>query len=368
MNRYITYVVFLVLILTVASCNRDKTVFPKKKEIIEAVYASGFVVAKNEYKLYAFSDGYITKKFKEAGDAVRKDEAVCEVQNDAPTAKFGASSLAYEIAKQNNSANSPALRELQIKIQNAETILSNDELNFGRIKNMFEANAVSKSEYDKALTNYQVSKNNLQIARENLQRLKDQLSVDLENSKSLLASSNSDLSNFILRSAIGGVVYETYKELGEVVRKNDLVALIGEKNGKYLQLSVDQQDIGKLKAGQEVLARLDITGDNTFSAVISKIYPKMNQNDQSFMVEAEFRDKKLAMDFIHSSVEANIIIRKKADAIVLPKAAVDNENNVTVKSLGKNKKVKIEKGIENLEEVEVLSGITEKDEVVLPKQ
>jgi multidrug efflux pump subunit AcrA (membrane-fusion protein) len=368
MKRNINYIIIVFFALAFSSCKSDKTVFPKKKEIIEAVYASGFVMAKNEYKLYAFSDGYITEKYSSTGDIVRKNEAVYKVQSDAPAAKYDASTLAYDIARKNTDLNSPALRELQIKIQNAETVLANDELNFSRIKNMYEANAVSKSEYDKAFANYQVSKNNFQIAKESLQRAKDQFNVELQNSKSQLATSGSDLSNFVLRSAINGIVYETYKELGEVVRKNDVVALIGEKEGKYLQLAVDQQDIGRIRIGQEVLARLDITGENTFKAVISKIYPKMNQNDQSFMVEATFLDGKANIDFIHSSVEANIIIRKKADAIVLPKVAFDNEGKVAVKGLGKNNLIKVERGIENLEEVEILSGVSEKDEIVLPKQ
>lgn len=353
-------------LLILAACNKQQTVTPKRKSITEAVYASGFLVPKNEYKVYALSDGYITEKLVDAGDEVKAGAILYKVQSDAQAAKLDASNSALQLATANASDNSPVLQDLRFKISTAETVLANDSLTFLRNKNMYESNAVSKAQYDAAALNFQVSKNNLQVAKQAYARMRDQQRLDIKNAQAQLATSGIDLSNYALKSILNGTVYETYKELGESVKKNDAVALVGDNGEKKLTLSVDQQDIDKVKIGQEVVVKMDVTSDKTYMAHVTRIYPNMNQNDQTFKVEAELNDK-TALPFVHTSVEANIITSKKENALVVPRSAVNAANEVQLKSLGKGKTVAIKVGLENMEEVEVLSGIKEGEEILLPK-
>lgn len=369
MKKLFPAFLFTGLVLTVllfAQCNRSKTIHAQHKAITEAVYASGFLVPKNEYKVYALADGYITEKYKQAGDEVKKDEAILQVQNDATAAKLSASGSAYELAKQNASDNSPVLLDLKNKIKSAEAKYRNDSLNYQRYKNMFDANALTKSQLDQAALALEVSGNDLQSAREMFRKTKDQLQVELKNAQSTYAASGMEAGNFTVRSLMDGVVYDLTKELGEAVRRNDIIAVIGEKGNKLLQLQVDQQDIDKVKLGQEVALKMDITGNKIYKATVTKIYPNMNQNDQSFKVEAVFTEQ-YEMPYVHTSLEANIIIGKKENALVIPKNVVVGEDEVEVKGTAVNKKVKIKKGMENMEYVEVLEGLTEKDELVMPK-
>ena len=355
----------LLLLLTMG-CNNEKTIHATHKSITEAVYASGFVAAKNAYKVYALADGNITAKYHQAGDEVKIGNALYRVESTGATAKLAANSAAYRLSQSNSRDNSPVLQDLKLKIANAQAILTNDETNYERSKNMFAANAISKQQYDQATTTLSLSKNNLQAAKEAYQRMKDQLSVDSQNAEAVLASSGQDLSNYILKSLIDGVVYETYKELGEAVKRNDAVALVGDKGGKYLQLAVDQQDIDKIKIGQDVVVKMDIALHKVYKAKVMKIYPNMNQNTQSFRVDASF-DEEANLNFTNSSVEANIILNKKENVIVLPRQAVKNGNEVSIKAIAGRKVVKVTTGLQNLEEIEIISGITEQDEVIIPK-
>ncbi|MDB5282698.1 MAG: efflux transporter family, subunit [Bacteroidota bacterium] len=349
------------------SCSGPKPVKPERKAITEAVYASGYIVPKDEYKLYALSDGYIIAKYKHDGDSIKKGEAIFKVQNDAFSARLSAASTTYDLAKRNSNESSPILMDLKNKVRSAEAKNRNDSINLVRYKNMFAANAVTKTQYDQAELSYEVSTNDLKSTREQYQKTLDQLQVDLKNAQSAMTSSGSDLANYTITSMMDGELYATSKELGEAVRKNDQVAIIGDKGHKLLQLSVDQQDIEKVKTGLPVIVKMDITGGKVYKAKVSKIYPEMNQSDQSFKVEAEF-DENYDFNFTHASVEANIIIGHKDNALLIPVAAVRGEDEVEVKALGSNKKVKIKKGMETLEYVEVLEGLSETDEVVLPQQ
>lgn len=359
------YFALLLIAITVGSCNKTKTIHPERKEITEAVYASGFLVPKNEYKVFALGDGFVTAKLKDAGDEIKKGEPVYQIQSDASAARLGASSAAYDYARMNADENSPLLSDLRNKVKSAEAKFRNDSLNYLRFINMLDAGAVTKSQYDQAALSFEVSGNDLKSARENYLRTKEQLKVELKNAQSTLTASGTDLANYTVKSLIDGVVYDTYKDLGEAVRRNDLVALIGEKGNKILELSVDQSDIEKIKIGQEVIVKMDVTGSKIYKAKVTRIYPNMNVNDQSFKVEAEFTDTN-NFDFVHSSVEANIIIASKQNALIVPRNVVKADDMVEVKSMGVNKQVKIKKGLENLEFIEVTEGLKEADEVVVP--
>jgi multidrug efflux pump subunit AcrA (membrane-fusion protein) len=115
----IPVVAIAVVLFVIFKKNKVETVKPEHKAITEAVYASGFLVPRNEYKVYALSDGYIVSKGKEGGDEVKRGEEIYKVQNDAVSSKLGASSSALELAKLNASESSPVL--LDLKNKNAKT-------------------------------------------------------------------------------------------------------------------------------------------------------------------------------------------------------------------------------------------------------
>lgn len=353
-----------VAIALLPACKGKTVVKPERKEIIEAVYASGFVVSKNEYKLYALGDGYITQQLKKTGDAVKAGDAVYVIQSEAQQARYSAANAAYQFASGNAKDNSASLQELANAIGTAQLKFQNDSLSFARSKNMFEQNVINRNEFDKVQLAFNVSKNDLQNARERYRKTKDQLAVEAKNAQSSLQAAATDAGNYTLKSIINGMVYETYKEVGEIVRKNDLVALLGDKEEKVLQLSVDQQDIEKVKVGQEVLVKIDVTGNKIYKAVVTKVYPAMNQNEQSFRVDATF-EKGFNVNFTRTSVEANIVIAKKESALVLQRKVISADNKVKVKG---GSEVQLELGIGNLAEVEVLKGLSGGEEIELIEQ
>ncbi len=60
MNKKVSFTagsLALFLLLAAVSCNKTKTVKPERKAITEAVYASGFIIAQDEYKVYALFEG-----------------------------------------------------------------------------------------------------------------------------------------------------------------------------------------------------------------------------------------------------------------------------------------------------------------------
>lgn len=349
------------------SCKHDNIIHPQKKDIVETVYASGKILADSEYYTYALSSGTIENKLVKEGDLVRKGQILYIVRYDAPAAKLNAARTNYNIAQSNLSGHSRVLNDLKLSMQNAEIRFHNDSLQYVRLKKLMASEIGTQNNLDNAYTSYTISKNLRKSAEEKYYSVVNDLIANLQNTQSQLTNARTELENYFIRSNTNGTVYQTFKEQGEAVRNNDAVALLGKSQNRIIRLSVDQQDIDKIQAGQQVLLKTDVTASTIYKAIVKKIYPVMNEADQTFRVDAVFADTTI-QPYIHSSVEANIIIQKKQLALIIPKDALTAADSVRVIQNAKRKTVAVRTGISTLDQVEILQGLDESSLVVMPSQ
>ena len=93
----------------------------------------------------------------------------------------------------------------------------------------------------------------------------------------------------------------------------------------------------------------------------------MNEIDQTFRVDAVFSDS-TQQPYLHSSVEANIIIQQKNNVLIIPRNALVADDSVQVKQDGKIKTVHVQTGIHTLDDVEISNGLDETSVVLVPMQ
>jgi HlyD family secretion protein len=257
------------------------------------------------------------------------------------------------------------LSDLKLSMENTSIRLRNDSLQYFRLKSLWEQNIGTKSALDNAEAQYRTSLNERRSAQEKYYATVNDLNVSLINAKSQLAGAQNDWSNYIIRAENSGTVYQMMKEKGEAVKANEAVALLGKSVDRLIRLFVDQQDIGLLQAGQQVMVKTDATGDRIYKAKVIRIFPAMNEADQTFRVDAVFAEED-AQPYIHTSVEANIIIRKKQQALVIPNSALFSGDSLKVKIDGKVISVAVKTGIHTLDEVEILKGLDTGTEIMMP--
>lgn len=357
----------LFLLIFVGSCKHETSIHPERKNIVETVYASGKIIAENEYNLYALSNGTVIKKLAKEGDSVTKGQVIYIINNDAPAAKLDAARSNFENAQSNVSDQSRVLKDLKLSMQNAETRYTNDSLQYIRLKTLMDEGIGTQNNLDNARSTSLISENQKKSAEEKYYSTINDLKVTFQNARSQLAGAKTDLDNYFIRSEDNGRVYQMLKEQGEAVKLNEAVALLGEANKRIIRLAVDQQDISRIQTGQEVLLKADVTGNTIYKAVISKIYPMMNEVDQTFRVDAIFSDNN-DQHYIHSSVEANIIIQKKDNVLIIPRQALTTTDSVQIKENGKIKTVSVKTGIRTLTDVEITGGLDETSAIILQQK
>jgi HlyD family secretion protein len=323
------------------------------------------VYPRNEYKLYAQGDGVLVQQLVNEGDSVGSNQLLFVLESNATDARSQAATNIYRQSEANLSESSPVLNELEAQVRNARTRLENDSTTYFRLKGLYEQNATSKAEFERAELAYRTSRNDLAARQQALKRTRNQLYVDLQNARSQYRVAAEDAGNYRLRSYTPGKVYEIYKEPGELVKRTEPVALIGSGTRAYVQMAVDENDFTRVQVGQKVLIKVDAFDAKVYEARVAKIYPKLNKLDQTFRVDADFVGD--APDGYYGlTVEANIIISQNPQALTIPKSYVLGGDSVWVKQDGDKKKIKIQTGAENLDLVEVKGGLTKESLVLKP--
>ncbi len=354
MSMAIRYCIAFLFILS--GCKKENTIKPQVKPLMEAIYASGFVVAQGEYQIFSQVEGTLVDKLVKDGEEVKQGQPLFIIEGDQQSSRYQLAKENYDMAVRNAGYNSPILRELNAAMASAKTKMSFDSLNAARYSNLLKSNATSQVDFERMKLTYENAKNDFILQKSRYQKTKNQLYIELQNAKSQWQISNDERGRYTIRSEVNGKVFKTMKEKGELIRRSEAIAVVGQDHTFFLQLSIDELDIHRVKDGQEVLVKIDAYPDHVFKASVTKIYPIVNAQQQSLRVDANFSEP-LPGSFSGLAVEANIVIQQKLKAIVIPKAALLAGDSVWIKTDDGEKKIKVTLGIETLDEVEIVAGL-----------
>ncbi|WP_158795771.1 efflux RND transporter periplasmic adaptor subunit [Pedobacter sp. L105] len=361
--KHIT-IVQLGICLLFTACTQQETIIPQRKEIVDAVFGSGHIENNDQYNVMANTEGYIKASYVAEGDSVKSNQHLFRLSNEVQQTQVGNALTNLEFAKKNNSPRAPQIEQLKIQISQAADKKRVDSLNEQRYSRLVKTHAVSAMDYDNALLTYQSSASSLNVLRKNLADLQRNVKLSQQNASSQyqIQQQNNDYNN--LNSKAGGVVMNISKKVGDYVKKGDAIALIGA--GKpIIKLYIAEDDIQRIQPGQVALISLNSVKDYTFKAVVTKIYPAFNNDQQSFIVEASFTDQPANL-LNGTQLQANVIIQTKKDALVIPSYYLINGDYVLLK--GSKDKKAVKTGIRTLEWTEITAGISTDDVLTLPKQ
>ena len=349
----------LLFLLFATSCSQNEKTNPVRKDITDAVFASGNIFNKNEYNITASTDEYLIRSFVNEGDKVHQGMQMFLLSSEVTNAQFETAQADYLDAKAKNNDNSPRIQELMIQIKQANNQLDADEKNYKRYENLVKTNAVSQTDYEKARLQYENSRNNKAVIEQSLLDLKRELQLNETNTAAQLRIQTRNQKDYYISADFEGIVMSVNKKQGDYVRRGETIAKLGDGN-PLIKLLIAEEDIKLVRLDNKVVVSLNTDKGKTYNARISKIYPAFNDKEQSFIAEATFEN--IPEDLYYDTqLQANIIVAEKTNALIVPAKYIINGNSL---ELDNGKTVQIVKGISNNEWVEVLDGTTEKETIV----
>jgi len=350
MKLYSVLLIFLIL----ESCGKKQDkILPEERTLIEAVYSSAIIQPDSLYQVYAIVSGILDTNLVEEGDLVSKDDHLLQIINSTPKINSQNARLSLSLAQENYTGRAAILSSIKDEITAARLTYKNDSINYYRQKNLWDQQIGSKVQYDTKKLNYELASNQLKLLQNKYNRTKNELNIAVKQAQNNYQSASITNKDFTVDSKINGKVYALYKEPGEIITTMEPLASIGSANRFIIELLVDEVDIVRIQLNQEVILDLDAYKGIVFKGKILKIYPKKDERNQTFKVEAVFIEQPKVL-YPGLSGEANIIISEKENVLTLPKAYVTDGNKVKTD----DGIVTIKTGLENMDYIEILSGIS----------
>lgn len=351
----------IILAISMFSCGKKtETTTVQRKDITEMVFATGSLKADDEYLVAAQSDGYLKSVKFEEGDMVNAGKVLAVIDNKQSLVNVNQSGKLLTIAKANASENAPLIQQMRVNINLAKEKLKQDELQVDRFRKLLETNSIAKVEYENATLTVLNTKANIKALDEqiaNLQVMANQ-QVIVQQQQNELSNAVADYNQII--AYVSGKVYKKRKQLGDYVKKGDVIAVIGNPNKIYANLSIDESNMSKIKLGQPLVIQLNTNLQKNYKAQIAEILPSFDEATQSFYVKAFFTEN-LDFTIIGTQLQANIILGEKKNALVIPRSYLGYGNKVLIE---KKKSVNVKTGIISTDWVEITSGLTEKSTIL----
>lgn len=352
------------LLLLNACGKKTEETKPIRKNITETVFASGILVPENQYNLTAQSDGYLISLDFEEGDIVETGALLATIDNETYDINSKGAALLLEIAKTNTSPNAPILKQIETNLKATEQKLKQDKQQAERYRKLYESNSVSKLEYENVQLAYETANANYIALQENYKLQKQQTEQQL-----ITQQTQSDVNKVLkgnneLKAVIGGKVYSKLKEVGDYVRRGEVIAVIGDPKSLYAKLSIDESSILKVKLNQQVIIQLNVDKNKNYNGIITEVYPSFDTKTQSFICKVNFNDT-LLFGIAGTQIQANIVTDKKDNILVIPRNYLDYGNTVIIKGEGKTN---VTTGFISNEWVEIVSGLDENTTIQVEKK
>lgn len=354
---------FLFCILSIFSCKKKRdTTHAIIKDITESVYASGKIKAAEQYAVFSTVNGILKQSFVKPGDTVQKGAPLFLLDDRASNLANENAKINLELSEENNKRNSDKLQELELAKEIAYNRFQLDSTVYIKQKHLWEQNIGTEIEFEQKKLAYQTSRSNYEITNSKYAQAKRQLATDAK-----LASNNYNITkkqqaDYTIKSLMNGTVYDVLKEQGELVTPQTQLAVIGLSNQFIIELEIDEKDISRIKINQRIEINMDSYKGQVFEGLIISIYPIMNERTRTFTVKARFINQPPTI-YPNLSVEANIIIHTKKNALVIPAAYLLNDSTVLLDD-ETPRSVKV--GLQDYNYVEILEGIKPTDILFKP--
>lgn len=356
---------YLFVMLSFISCSKkEKGIKPQVGTITEAVYASGIIKAENQYVVYATVNGILQKINVVAGQSINENQLLFDIERKKAEINTENARLTYELSRENSRYIQDRLAEMEIKVQSAKDKFALTESIYKRNERIRNLEGISEIDFEAVTLNYKSAKLSYETSKKQLAQLKEQLRTEQKRNSNNLRYNQQSQNDFSIRSAFSGQLFDILVKEGALISPQTPMAIIGKANSFIIELEVDENDMVQVAMDQKIMVTMDSYKGTVFEAYVSKIYPIMDERSRTFKIEAHFINppKKL---YPNLTAEANIIIRQKENALIIPKNYLVDQEYVF---LNKEVKRKVKIGLTDYMKVEVLEGLDKDDLIYKPKE
>ena len=232
----------------------------------------------------------------------------------------------------------------RIQLEQLELQIKNDEVEYERLKSLYEEGGVSKSDFEAAELGYKVRKSNYNNVKENT----------------------------ILRSPITGYVSARNFDKGDMFGMSAPIFTVQQVVPVKLLVGISESEYTKVKKGDKVSLTVDAIPDRTFQGKVERLYPTIDAATHTFKAEVVVPNAdKVLRPGMYARVTVNF--GNRSSVIVPDKCLVKQEGTGTrfvyvLKEDSTVSYIPVTVGRHMGAEYEIVAGLQDGDKVVVKGQ
>ncbi|HHJ50539.1 MAG TPA: HlyD family efflux transporter periplasmic adaptor subunit, partial [Phaeodactylibacter sp.] len=285
----IALVVLLIFAAVVKSKNKPKgeKVFTEKvarRDILEAVSASGKIFPVTEVKISSDVSGEVVDLFVEEGDSVVAGQLLARIDPDAYQSQVERGHAAVNAAKAQLANARAQVDNLKAQKEQIMAQLINARGIHKRNEQLYKDGVISQAEFESSQSNLKALEANLRSAEASIRSAEESAKAaqfNVQSAEATLKELRTSLRRTSLYAPINGIVSKLNVEKGERVvgtiqMAGTEVMRIANLNAMEIQVEVSENDIPKVAIGNEVSVEVDAYVDRKFKGRVRQIANSSN--------------------------------------------------------------------------------------------
>lgn len=385
-----------------------------RSTIIEKVSASGKIQPEVEVKLSPDVSGEIVSLNVAEGDSVVAGQELLKIRPDNYVSLLARAEAQMNATKAN-------MEQSKAVLAQSEARLSKAKIDYDRNAKLHKDKVISDSDFDQFVSAYTVAKQDLEAAKANV----NAANYNVKSSQATLKEAKTNLTKTTIYAPQSGIISKLNVELGERVVGTSQMAgtemlRIANLNKMEVRVNVNENDITRVSIGDTVLIDVDAfsSSERKFKGVVYEIASSANSSGTASAVsndavtEFEVKIRVLRSSYadlikgklsyplkpgMTASVE--ILTNRKDNTLTVPLSSVTtreigavaegekkeedgtnstNSNDaleakkrkentkevVFVMEKGKAKMIQVKTGISDFENIEIVSGLKDGQEII----
>lgn len=396
LNKKIIIGIVLVLTLgVIVMSSLGNTVEAETLEInaeafVDTIIEDGNVLPLEDYKIYAEVSGIVEEVLRSEGDWVEEGDVIAIL--DSKTMMLRLEGLQGQLMSLEGSKQMTKEVVKSSDVQAQESIVNASKVAYelklkeeGRSKELYEAGALSQSEYERIQVAMIASKNTYQANLSKLTSLKGSnvpqtgeknfhqgQIIQVESEIEILED---QIDKMLLKANKSGVLSNFTLKTGDYVEAMQMIARLISVNQVEVEVMVLAEEAYALKKNQSLMITRDRNGqEESITGHIKSIAPSaiasistLGINEKRVKVIVESDEVMTPALMPGSEVDVEFTVHEVEAAIIVPKTAIfftDEGNAVWVVKENRVSAQRIEKGYESTRTVEVLEGLSSGDQII----
>ena len=395
MKKALTASILLIVVVAVAlllwwngafsSASSVRVVEVQMEYLQSSVSTNGKIEARKVFQLHAPLSGSCKNILLHQGDEVNAGQVILTIDAPSLQSEMAAARAELEDAQLDlrNIQRGPTPEELnqagaeisryQLELDNARKTLQTDEW-------LLQRNAISKEEVEMSARQIGLLEQSLNAAivhREDIRKRYDdddrrRASLRVAAAEAQLRFLEEKARNLVLRSRISGTLLSFNLKDGAFVNAGDLIGVVSDLHQLQARVFVDEPDLGRVAKGSPVTVTWDAypqeSWEGTVRSIPSEVVPYGNRTVGEVLCDIEDPSDRLITNI---NVDVQILQGQSQQVPSLPRDAVFPDGKdfyVWVIRDGRAEKQIIKTGRSTIDRIEVTSGISQGDEVIVPDE